>query len=75
MVVITLTSDFGTRDAYAAELKAAVLALAREVQLVVDRGGKRTALRIDGGPAAHAFTTTNTLWLLLLAVFFMMAGQ
>jgi len=34
VVVITLTSDFGTRDAYAAELKAAVLALAREVQLV-----------------------------------------
>jgi hypothetical protein len=28
-------------------------------QLVVDRGGKRTALRVDGGPAAHAFTTTK----------------
>jgi mono/diheme cytochrome c family protein len=28
-------------------------------QLVVDRGGKRTALRIDGGPASHAFTTTT----------------
>ena len=26
-------------------------------QLVFDRGGKRTALRIDGGPATHAFTT------------------
>jgi mono/diheme cytochrome c family protein len=28
-------------------------------QLVFDRGGKRTALRIDGGPASHAFTTTK----------------
>jgi mono/diheme cytochrome c family protein len=28
-------------------------------QLVVNRGGKRTALRIDGGPASHAFTTTR----------------
>ncbi len=28
-------------------------------QLVVDRGGKRTALRIDGGSATHAFTTTK----------------
>ena len=28
-------------------------------QLVVSRGGKRTALRIDGGPATHAFTTTT----------------
>ena len=26
-------------------------------QLVVDRAGKRTAIRIDGGPASHAFTT------------------
>ena len=34
MVVVTLTSDFGTRDAYVAELKAAVLSLTREVQLV-----------------------------------------
>lgn len=28
-------------------------------QLVVDRAGKRTAVRIDGGPANHAFTTTR----------------
>lgn len=28
-------------------------------QLVVSRGGRRTALRIDGGPATHAFTTTT----------------
>lgn len=28
-------------------------------QLVVDRGGKRTALRIDGGPATHALTTAK----------------
>ena len=28
-------------------------------QLVVDRDGKRTALRIDGGSAIHAFTTTR----------------
>ena len=28
-------------------------------QLVVDRAGKRTAIRIDGGPASHAFTTTK----------------
>ena len=28
-------------------------------QLVVSRGGKRTALRVDGGPAGHAFTTTT----------------
>ncbi|HET9317320.1 MAG TPA: di-heme-cytochrome C peroxidase [Vicinamibacteria bacterium] len=28
-------------------------------QLVVDRAGKRTAVRIDGGPASHAFTTTR----------------
>ena len=28
-------------------------------QLVVDRGGKRTAVRIDGGPANHALTTTR----------------
>jgi mono/diheme cytochrome c family protein len=28
-------------------------------QLVVDRGGRRTAVRIDGGPAGHAFTTTK----------------
>ena len=26
-------------------------------QLVVDRGGKRTALRVDGGPATHGLTT------------------
>ena len=34
MVVVTLTSDFGTRDAYVAELKAAVLSLVSDVQLV-----------------------------------------
>jgi mono/diheme cytochrome c family protein len=28
-------------------------------QLVVSRAGKRTALRIDGGSASHAFTTTK----------------
>ncbi len=28
-------------------------------QLVVDRGGTRTALRVDGGPAGHAFTTAT----------------
>ena len=28
-------------------------------QLVVDRAGRRTAIRIDGGPASHAFTTTK----------------
>ncbi|HEY6552695.1 MAG TPA: di-heme-cytochrome C peroxidase, partial [Vicinamibacteria bacterium] len=28
-------------------------------QLVVERAGRRTALRIDGGPASHAFTTTR----------------
>ena len=28
-------------------------------QLVVDRGGRRTGVRIDGGPAAHAFTATK----------------
>jgi hypothetical protein len=27
-------------------------------QLVVDRGGRRTAVRVDGGPASHAFTTS-----------------
>ena len=34
MVVVTLTSDFGTRDAYVAELKAAVLSITRDVHLV-----------------------------------------
>ncbi len=28
-------------------------------QLVVDRAGRRPAVRIDGGPASHAFTTTK----------------
>jgi len=28
-------------------------------QLVVERQGQRTALRVDGGPAAHAFTTSR----------------
>lgn len=34
MVVVTLTTDFGTRDAYAAELKAAILSLNSAVHLV-----------------------------------------
>ncbi|HXY38127.1 MAG TPA: cytochrome c, partial [Vicinamibacteria bacterium] len=28
-------------------------------QLVVERQGRRTAIRVDGGPAAHAFTTAR----------------
>lgn len=32
--IITLTSDFGTRDAYVAEMKAVILGLVRDVQLV-----------------------------------------
>lgn len=46
-----------------AELGEAVLdiscAACHTGQLVVSRGGKRTALRIDGGAANHAFTTTK----------------
>lgn len=34
MVVVTLTSDFGTGDAYVAEMKAAILSLTLDVQLV-----------------------------------------
>ncbi len=33
-MIVTFTSDFGTRDSYVAEMKAAVLALNRAVQLV-----------------------------------------
>ena len=34
MAVITLTTDFGTRDTYVAELKAAILSIIRDVHLV-----------------------------------------
>ena len=34
MAVITLTTDFGTRDTYVAEMKAAILSIARDVHLV-----------------------------------------
>ena len=34
MAVITLTTDFGTRDTYAAEMKAAILSITRDVHLV-----------------------------------------
>lgn len=34
VVVITLTTDFGTRDAYVAEMKAAILGITRAVHLV-----------------------------------------
>jgi S-adenosylmethionine hydrolase len=32
--IITLTTDFGTRDAYVAEMKASILGIARDVHLV-----------------------------------------
>ena len=34
MAVITLTTDFGTRDTYVAEMKGAILSIIRDVQLV-----------------------------------------
>ena len=34
MAVITLTTDFGTRDAYVAEMKGVILSITRDVQLV-----------------------------------------
>ena len=34
MAVITLTTDFGTRDTYVAEMKAAILSITRDVQVV-----------------------------------------
>lgn len=34
MAVITLTTDFGTRDTYVAEMKAAILSITRDVHLV-----------------------------------------
>ena len=34
MAVITLTTDFGTRDTYVAEMKAAILSIARDVHIV-----------------------------------------
>src|SRR5437899_12583708 len=34
VAVITLTTDFGTRDTYVAEMKAAILAIARDIHLV-----------------------------------------
>ncbi len=53
----------GFTKRFDAELGEAVLDLSCAAchtgQLVVDRAGKRTALRIDGGPASHAFTTTR----------------
>ncbi|MGH7343486.1 MAG: SAM-dependent chlorinase/fluorinase, partial [Candidatus Rokuibacteriota bacterium] len=37
MAVITLTTDFGTRDAYVAEMKGAILSITRDVHVhVVD---------------------------------------
>lgn len=53
----------GFAKRFDAELGEAVLdiscAACHTGQLVVSRGGKRTALRVDGGPAGHAFTTTT----------------
>jgi mono/diheme cytochrome c family protein len=53
----------GFAKRYDPELGEAVLdiscATCHSGQLVVTRGGKRTAVRIDGGSAAHAFTTTK----------------
>ena len=34
MAIITLTTDFGTRDSYVSEMKGVILSLASDVQLV-----------------------------------------